>query len=185
VDARSPPVGALTRVVAEERRVAGVVELHVLHALGKQRLDLGTRDLRDLGREFLARLIQLVGDALDPEAVDEEARGDQRDLDRIARERPQKLDVPFGHARDLLDAVGDHVLLARQCHRPALRAPRHLDGPHLDTLDRVGEAGAEVTAAELAVGEDVDARGLLALDGLGDLLVLDDPQLVGVDHPGL
>ena len=76
-------------------------------------------------------------------------------------------------------------MLARQRDDTAIGLPRHLDGAHLDAFDRVGEAGAEVAAAKLTVGEDVDPRGLLAPHGLGDLLVLDQTQLVGVDHAGL
>ncbi len=169
------PVGALTRVVAEECRIAGVVQLHVLHPFGKQRLDLSSGDRRDLGSELLARFIELVGDALDPEAVDKETGCNQRDLDWVARERTQELDIALCHALDLPDPTRDHILLARQGHRPPVRAPGHLDGAHLDALDRVGKAGAEVPAAELTVGEDVDAGCLLALDCLGNLLVFDNP----------
>lgn len=69
-----------------------------MDTLSEQRLHLRPRDCCDLGGQLLTGLVELVGDPFDPEAVDEEARGDQGDLQRHGRERPQVCDIALGHA---------------------------------------------------------------------------------------
>jgi hypothetical protein len=181
----SGPAGALARVRAQERAVAGVVELHVADALTDQRLDLGAGDRGHLPGEFLARGVELAGLAVLPEPVHQESRRDQRHLDRCGRQAPQVGRFALGQPPALREPAGDHELLAGQLGDPAARMPRHVEGAHRDSVERGDEAGAEVATAELAVGDDGDAGLLLPGHRDGDRLVLDRAQVAGSDRAGV
>ena len=142
---------------AQELGIGGIVELDVPDALGEKRLDLRPHTGCYLRAEFLARVVDLIGDAIAPEVLGDKPRGDQRHLDVATGDAAQESDFTLGDPAPLLQAAGDYVRRAGQFHHAVRPVPRHLEFLCRNAVEGVDDAGPEVGAPELTVGEDIDA----------------------------
>ena len=190
VDEAGVAVRQLVRVVAARaRRLAhllvaevgevGVVHLHVGAAGVGERAQLVAVGARDVVVELGLELrIGLAADAGAAAAEMQHRRRGDRDLRRAAGRDPrlQVLEVGLLDVLDVADLVDDTHHRRRQ-----LLAAVGLDDGHrdvgLDAAQLVEEIDVEVGAAELAVGDALQADVFLEPDDLGDRVVLDGAQL--------
>ena len=164
----------LARAGVDELDVIGEVELHVARA-GADRLgDQLALDGQRVLEQLLMGVVEAIGDALLVERRRQEPRGGgQGDLERAVGDRAQAIGVAHERVVDLAQAPADARHAAEE-HLLALRvAKAHRDRAGLDPLDRVVERVGEGRAAELAVGDDVQADVDLLGDG-GAHLRVDD-----------
>ena len=140
----------------------------------RQRLDLLAKDARHVGAEVLLGRVGGAARVRHVHRARQQVRPRQRDLDRlqgvareepqvVERERPARRDLP--HAHRVRDRVGGRVegLEDQLERRLVLDDLEHLgQGEELDAIELLGHEREEVVAAQLAVGDDVDAGLLLA-----------------------
>ena len=176
---------AVAPILAAGVGVARAVELDVAHPHLDQRGDLPAHDPDEVGHELLARRVGPLRDAGQPEG----ARLGHRREGRLGPGGVVGVGEQEAHLA-LEQAVAQGELAA---HR---REPHILVGGGAAEDDRRGDIGAEAVeagddrvpedaAAELAVGERIQAAFPLEGDGPRDGLFLDAIQLVGRQRPGV
>jgi hypothetical protein len=174
--------GGFAHLLVAQVGQVGVVHLHIgaAGATAAQFVAIG------LGHVVIKRRVQLgVGvfaDAGAPAAkVQHGGRGDG-DLGRMARADLALQVLEVGQL-DVLD-VAHLVDHAHHRRRQLLRAIGLTDGDRdvgLDAADLLQKVDVEIGAAELAVGDALQAHVFLELHDLGDGLVFDRAQLLGRD----